>query len=205
MALLRTAWRSEKDPAVRAIIADALYQSDPREPSNVHVLLDSALASEDVYGRIKKASAEAGFSLPVLPSLVELAAAGNIDAASRLFEFVNADQADERAQAWLAEQLAVVATDAPRELLLALKSTPEAQLGPVIDCLVRGMVKAAHPDAPLWEVLRQSEGAADPAMVAFARSLEATLSVKIAEAHAPRAAPPDGEPASSNSEPVPGG
>ncbi len=189
VALLRTAWRSEKDPAVRAIIADALYQSDPREGANVRTLLDSALATDDVYGRIKKASLEAGFDLPVLPSLVELASAGNVDAASRLFEFVRVDASDERASAWLSEQLAVVATDAPQELLLALKSTPENERAVVIDCLVRGLVKAAQPEAPLWGVLRQSQGAADPTMVMFAKGLETTLSLKIAEAKAPGAAP----------------
>ncbi len=189
VALLRTAWRSEKDPAVRAIIADALYQSDPREGASVRVLLDSALASEDVYGRIKKASLEAGFDLQVLPSLVELASAGNVDAAARLFDFVKVDAADERSSAWLSEQLAVVATDAPQELLLALKSVPESDRAPIVDSLVRGLVKAAQPEAPLWAVLRQQQGAADPSMVTFARGLEATLSMKIAEARAPSATP----------------
>lgn len=211
VALLRTAWRSEKDPAVRAIIADALYQSDPREGANVRVLLDSALATEDVYGRIKKASKEAGFDLPVLPSLVELASAGNVDAASRLFEFVRVDASDEHASAWLSEQLAVVATDAPQELLLALKSTPEAERGVVLDSLVRGLVKAAQPEAPLWGVLRLSQGAADPSMVAFARGLETTLSLKIAEAKAPGAPAvvtvpaSTGTPTSGNTATAPGG
>jgi D-alanyl-D-alanine carboxypeptidase/D-alanyl-D-alanine-endopeptidase (penicillin-binding protein 4) len=211
VALLRTAWRSEKDPAVRAIIADALYQSDPREGANVRVLLESALASEDVYGRIKKASAEAGFDLPVLPSLVELAAAGNVDAAARLFDFVKVDASDERASAWLSEQLAVVATDAPQELLLALKSVPEAERGVVIDALVRGLVRAAQPDAPLWAVLRASQGAADPSMVVFARGLETTLSQKIAEARAPAPPPatvvstPSAPPITGQVAPTPGG
>lgn len=207
-ALLRTAWRSEKDPAVRAIIADALYQSDPREGANVRVLLDSASASEDVYGRIKKASREAGFDLPVLPSLVELASAGNVEAASRLFDFVRVDSSDEASSAWLAEQLAVVATDAPQELLLALKLMPEAQRPVVVDSLVRGMLKAAQPDAPLWAVLREAQGAADPSMVTFARGLESTLSMKIAEARAPTPTPgavPPANPSSGTSVTAPGG
>jgi D-alanyl-D-alanine carboxypeptidase/D-alanyl-D-alanine-endopeptidase (penicillin-binding protein 4) len=211
VALLRTAWRNEKDPAVRAIIADALYQSDPREGANVRVLLDSALASDDVYGRIKKASLEAGFDLPVLPSLVELASAGNVDAAARLFDYVRVDASDERASAWLSEQLAVVATDAPQELLLALKSVPEGDRGVVIDSLVRGLVKAAQPEAPLWGVLRQAQGAADPAMVTFAKGLETTLSLKIAEAKAPgapaavMATPPAAPPTTGQNNPTPGG
>lgn len=209
VALLRTAWRSEKDPAVRAIIADALYQSDPREGANVRTLLDSAQATDDVYGRIKKASIEAGFNLPVLPSLIELASSGNVEAVSRLFDFVRVDLSDERSSEWLAEQLAVVATDAPQELLLAMKGLPEADQAPIIDSLVRGMIKAGQPDAPLWTVLRSTQGAADPSLAAFAKSFEQTLSVKIAEARAPQlvpvvVAPP--EPPPSSAPPVaPGG
>lgn len=208
VALLRTAWRSEKDPAVRAIIADALYLSDPREAANVHVLLDSAVASEDTYGRLKRASLEAGFDLPVLPSLVELASSGNVDAAAKLFDFVRFDVGDERASAWLEEQIAVVATDAPQELLLALKSIPDRDRELAVDALVRGLVRAPQPDAPLWSVLRQAQGAADPSMVAFARSLEATLSLKIAEARAPTIAPPSNAPPAApanNTTPTPGG
>jgi D-alanyl-D-alanine carboxypeptidase/D-alanyl-D-alanine-endopeptidase (penicillin-binding protein 4) len=205
VALLRTAWRSEKDPAVRAIIAHALYQSDPREGASVRMLLDSAWATEDVYGRIKRASLEAGFDLPVLPSLVELAASGNVEATNRLFEFVRVDAADERASAWLAEQLAVIATDAPQELLVALKSAAEPDRAAAVDALVLGLVKAARADAPLWSALRQAQGAADPSMVAFSKSLEVTLSQKIAQARAPGAAfadrPADSTPPAS----TPGG
>lgn len=210
VALLRTAWRSEKDPAVRAIIADALYQSDPREGANVRTLLDSALASEDVYGRIKKASLEAGFNLPVLPSLVELASSGNVDAAARLFDFVKVDASDEKMSAWLSEQLAVVATDAPQELLLALKSTTEADREVVLDALVRGMLKAGQPDAPLWRTLQITQGAADPALASFAKALEVTLSLKVAQARAPVGTTPVGPmtpepPAITNTATAPGG
>ncbi len=205
VALLRTAWRSEKDPAVRAIIAHALYQSDPREGASVRMLLDSAVASEDVYGRIKKASLEAGFDLPVVPSLVELAAAGNVEAAGRLLEFVRADVADEHAAEWFAEQLAVVATDAPQELLLALKAASPAEREVGIDALVRGLVKAAQPDAPLWGTLRQAQGAVDPALAAFSRSLEVTLSQKIAQARAPASTLADGPVDSSPPGASPGG
>ncbi|MEW6430907.1 MAG: D-alanyl-D-alanine carboxypeptidase/D-alanyl-D-alanine-endopeptidase [Myxococcota bacterium] len=184
---LRTAWRSETDPALRAVIADALYQLDPREPSSAHLLLESALATDDVYGRLRKAAEADGLDVPVLPSLVELASAGSVDAAARLFEFVRASGSDARASAWLSEQLAVVATDAPQELLLALKSSPQEARDAAVDSLVAGLVKAAQPDAPLWPKLREAQGSPDPTMVAFAKALEATLSQKIAEARAPPA------------------
>ena len=96
--------------------------------------------------------------------------------------------------------------------MLALKSTPESDRAAIIDCLVRGLVKAAQPEAPLWGVLRQSQGAADPSMVMFARGLETTLSLKIAEAKAPGApaviAVPElspQQPSSNNTATVPGG
>jgi D-alanyl-D-alanine carboxypeptidase/D-alanyl-D-alanine-endopeptidase (penicillin-binding protein 4) len=196
VAFLRTAWRSETDPAVRAVIADAVYQLEPREPSSVHMLLESAVATDDVYGRLRKAAEADGLDMPVLPSLVELASAGNVDAAARLFEFVRASESDAPSSAWLAEQLAIVATDAPQELLLALKSAPKADRDAAIDALVQGLVKAAQPDAPLWPTLREAQGSPDPTTVAFAKELEVTLSQKIAEARAPApvvAAPAPGD------------
>lgn len=209
---LRTAWRSETDPALRAVIADALYQLEPREPSSAHMLLESALATDDVYGRLRKAAEADGLDVPVLPSLVELASAGSVDAAARLFEFVRASESDARASAWLSEQLAVVATDAPQELLLALKSSPQGERDAAVDSLVAGLVKAAQPDAPLWPKLREAQGSPDPAMVAFAKGLEATLSQKIAEARAPSAVVAAPSPADTPApvpveppEPTPGG
>lgn len=189
VAFLRTAWRSEKDPAVRAIIAEALYQSDPREASSARILLDSAIAADDVYGRLSKAAKDSQLDTPVLPSLVELASTGSVDACARLLEFTRFSAADEGLSAWLAEQLAVVATDAPSELLQALKSATEADRSVGIEALVHGLVKASQPNAPLWPTLRNAQGSPDPNMAEFARGLEATLSQKIAEARAPQAAP----------------
>jgi D-alanyl-D-alanine carboxypeptidase/D-alanyl-D-alanine-endopeptidase (penicillin-binding protein 4) len=212
-AFLRTAWRSEADPAVRAVIADALYRLEPREAASAHVLLESALPSDDVYGRLRQAAQADGVDVPVLPALVELASAGNVDAAARLLEFVRAAGGDEAASAWLAEQLAVVATDAPQELVLALKGAPGAERDAAVDALVIGLVKAAQADAPLWPTLRAAQGSVDPTTAAFARGLESTLSQKIAAARAPTpvATPPapDTPPAApASSEPgqaAPGG
>src|SRR5439155_6356595 len=53
---LRTQWRAEKDPAIRAAIADALYQSDSREWANARILLDSVAPTEEVFGRLRAAA-----------------------------------------------------------------------------------------------------------------------------------------------------
>lgn len=188
VAFLRTAWRTERDPAVRAIIADALYQSEPREPGSVRVVLDSAVASDDAFGRLLKAATELGYDTPVLPTLVELGASGNVEACSRLFEFVKYLRTDETRTSWLSEQLAIVANDAPQEVLVALHAVPDAERGAVVDVLVQGLVHAAQPQAPLWPTLRAQQGSADPSMAQFSRELEVDLSQKVAAAHAPTAA-----------------
>ncbi|MBL9037643.1 MAG: D-alanyl-D-alanine carboxypeptidase/D-alanyl-D-alanine-endopeptidase [Archangium sp.] len=182
---LRTAWRSERDPAVRALIAEALVQSDPKEPSHVRMFLDSVSASDDVYGRLRSASEAAGFNLPVVPTLVELAASGNGDAQGRVLEFVRASVGDAKAWAMMAEQVAVVANDAPVELLTALKAASDAERDATITALVEGFVKAAQPEAPFWQALRTMQGAADAELSAFAKGLETTLAQRIAEAKAP--------------------
>ncbi|MBL8919922.1 MAG: D-alanyl-D-alanine carboxypeptidase/D-alanyl-D-alanine-endopeptidase [Myxococcaceae bacterium] len=183
---LRTAWRSEKDPAVRAVIADALILSDPKEPANVRIFLDSAVASGEVFGRLRDASKRAQLDVPVLPSLVELAASGHLEAVSRLFEFVRFNASDELSAAFLAEQLAVVAHDAPMELLSALRSASDVDRAAALDALVTGLVKQSQADAPLWSALKTAQGSVEPAMAAFAKELEVQLSQRIAEAKAPK-------------------
>ena len=188
-AFLRTAWRSERDPAVRAVIADALLQSDPREPAHVRIFLDSAQASDDVFGRVKDAARRLQLDTPVLPGLVELAASGQLEAVARLFEFVRFAAADELTSAYLAEQLAVVAHDAPMELVSSLRTCPEADRAAALDALVPGLVRQNQADAPLWDTLKSTQGSIDPQLASFARGLEVLLSQRIAEAKAPRPAP----------------
>lgn len=185
---LRTAWRSEKDPAVRAVIADALILSDPKEPANVRIFLDSAVASGEVFGRLRDASKKAQLDVPVLSSLVELAASGHLEAVSRLFEFVRFNASDELAAAFLAEQLAVVAHDAPMELLSALRTASDGDRAAALDALVTGLVKQSQADAPLWSAVKTAQGSVEPAMAAFAKDLEVQLSQRIAEAKAPKPA-----------------
>ena len=205
---LRTAWRNEKDPAVRAVIADSIYQSDPREPSAALMLLDSALPGDEVYARVRQAAKEAKLNPPLLTSLVELASAGSVDASLRLLQFVQASASDELVSELLAEQLAVVAHDAPRELVFALKACPAETREHAVDALVKGLVKAAQPDSPLWSALKDSLGSQDPKLVEFSKELESTLAQKIALAHAPAPAseplPAPVEP-KEKGPPVPGG
>lgn len=187
VSFLRTAWRAEKDPAVRALIAEAAYQSEPREGANVRMLLDSAQATEDTFGRLARAAKQAGLDTPVLPSLVELASTGNVEACARLLTYVKPSAADEGRAAWLAENLAVVANDAPEELLAALKAMSEKDQPAAVEALAAGLVRAAQPETPWWPTLRAAQGHPDPTTAEFARALEVTMSQRIAALKAPLA------------------
>src|SRR5262249_7795178 len=54
VCFLRTAWRSEKDPAVRAVVAESIYRSNPDDYLGARALLDSVSASDEVYGRLRQ-------------------------------------------------------------------------------------------------------------------------------------------------------
>ncbi len=189
-AFLRTTWRTEKDPAVRALIAEALYQSDPREGASVRVLLDSALASEDVFGRLRKAAHQLNTPLPLVQSLTELGAGGYTEAISRLCELSKAAAADENDAPVLEDALATVANESSFETLGVLRGLSTADREGLLDELAKGLVRAAQPEAPLWAQLKAMQGSPEPSVVDFARSVEVFLSQKIAEAKAPVA--PDG-------------
>jgi D-alanyl-D-alanine carboxypeptidase/D-alanyl-D-alanine-endopeptidase (penicillin-binding protein 4) len=203
---LRTSWRTEKDPAVRAVIAEALYQSDSREFASTRMLLDSVSAGDEVFGRLKRAAKDLGIETPLIGSVVELAAIGNSEALMRLFELTRASSGDEAAEKSLADALTTVANEAPQETLLALKAASSADRDAAVEGLAEGLARARKPDAPLWNQLKELQGSPDSNTVDFARHIEVTLSQKIAEAKAP-ASDDAGNPtkAGASAQPTPGG
>ncbi len=182
---LRTSWRTEKDPAIRAVIAEALYQSDARELASTRMFLDSVSAGDEVYGRLKRAAKEIGIATPLVGSIVELSAAGSGEALARLYELVRASNGDEVSERAMADALAVVVNEAPRELVLSLKAAPTVDRDATLESLADGLTRAAKPDAPLWQTLKDLQGSPDANTVDFAKMVEVTLSLKIAEAKAP--------------------
>lgn len=193
-AFLRTAWRSERDPAVRAIIADANYQSDPREPWSTRMLLDSVQPSEEVWGRLRRAALEAQVDVPVLGALAEIAAAGNVEAIARLVELLRPSLADDVAVGLLGEQLAVVAQDAPNELIAALRLAQPQDREAAVEVLSKALVRA--PNAPLLPALKVAQASSEPSFAAFAKELETALAHQLEQL---KATPPQpsGPPASA--------
>lgn len=105
IGFLRTAWRSERDPAVRAVLAESLYQSNPHDYLGARTLLDSYSATAEVYGRLKDVARVLSVEVPGVSSMVELAAGGNAEALARVLELAGAAGTDAQAQSEMAEAL----------------------------------------------------------------------------------------------------
>jgi len=193
VAFLRTAWRNERDPAVRAAVADSIYQSNPADYLGARALLDSFTASDDVYLRLRLLARTLGIETPCVSSLVTLAAEGNAEALGRLVELTRAALTDERAKADLAVALAEVARTAPEELVHALQTSAQADRDAALPLLAAGLEKEADPDHPFWPALRGLMAAADTARAAFAKELESSLSQRIALDKAAPRPPPNPE------------
>ncbi|HEX5751836.1 MAG TPA: D-alanyl-D-alanine carboxypeptidase/D-alanyl-D-alanine-endopeptidase [Archangium sp.] len=188
IGFLRTAWRSERDPAVRAVVAESLYQSNPQDYLGVRTLLDSYSAGTDVYGRLRAVARELSVDVPGLGSMVELAASGNAEALSRVIELSSAASGDATSETEMAEGLGAVARTAPEELVLALKGASAKDREVATTLLARGLVLAGEAEHPFWKALKKSLGSTDTKLAEFARSLDGALSRKVAEEKAPKPA-----------------
>jgi serine-type D-Ala-D-Ala carboxypeptidase/endopeptidase (penicillin-binding protein 4) len=188
-SFLRTAWRSEKDPAVRAVIAEALYQSNPEDYVGARIFLDSFSGSEAVYGRLRKVAKVLGVEVPGFSALVELSAQGNAEALGHLVELASASKGDDASQKEIADALAEVAHTAPEELLSALQLASSEDREACTTLLARGLARAADPEHPLWRALRKMVGSISSKAADFAKQLEATMSLKIAAEKAPAVQP----------------
>jgi len=186
ISFLRTAWRSERDPAVRAVLADSLYQSNPNDYLGARTLLDSYAATGEVYGRLRAVARELSVDVPGVTSMVELAASGNAEALARVVELAGAARGDAKAETELAEAMGEVARTAPEELVVSLREAGSAEREATVTLLARGLVQAGDAEHPFWKSLRKQQGATDPALAAFVRTLDSQLSQKVAEAKAPR-------------------
>ena len=186
LPFLRTAWRTEHDPAVRAVLADSIYQSDPRDYLGTRALLDSFTTTEEVYGRLRRLARELKVELPCVGSLTSLAAEGNGEALSRLVELARASGGDGAAQRTVAVSLADVARTAPDELLVSLRGATSADRDAALGLLAQGVAQQQDADHPLWPAVRKMMASTDAAVAAFGRELDATLSQRVAAEKAPR-------------------
>jgi D-alanyl-D-alanine carboxypeptidase/D-alanyl-D-alanine-endopeptidase (penicillin-binding protein 4) len=153
---LRSALRGERDPAVRALIADALFQSEPAEWEATEALLQNLPLSAGELDRLRSLTQQLGLGSPLLPSLVDLASDGDARGINGLIETAVIDGAAESPDRdVLSQSFAEVAFQAPKELLEALAQAQPEKSNAVLPLLAQGLAK--NPEAgvsfaaKLWE------------------------------------------------------
>jgi D-alanyl-D-alanine carboxypeptidase/D-alanyl-D-alanine-endopeptidase (penicillin-binding protein 4) len=185
--LLRTALRTETEPALRLAVAECVYLSGPDDETSWRTFVDEVPADPHVFARLWLAGADEE-PRPVLSSLGDLAGAGTPEALAKLVEIAPASAADGALAAAIAEVLAEVAAAAPEELVLALRAAPAAAQDAAVGVLGAGLARTddrEHPFAGTLRMLAAKQGDVG----AFARSLEPRVAAAIAAGTAAHAAP----------------
>jgi D-alanyl-D-alanine carboxypeptidase/D-alanyl-D-alanine-endopeptidase (penicillin-binding protein 4) len=226
LPFLRTALRTERDPLLRVVVADALYRSDPDQGGGP--LLEAMPASPELFLRLRSVGRELALPVPAVSSLLDLAVDGSGEALVRLFALAplaRGQQHDEQLESLLSDGLVEVGEASPEEMLAALRAAPPQQAEAVLELAAIGLMQAstdvesyplarairtAAEQAPQMEgwlsVLEHREVTSVPAGVAAAESTAAAVqAVRAAAVPAPAApvavaAPP---PPAPTAEPAP--
>ena len=150
LALLRGAARTERDPLVRAVAADALFRTDPDAGGGA--LLDALPATPELLVRLRELGRELQLPLSVVSALLDLGAEGNSEALTRLVALApqarwapgaappNSTQGpDEALEDLLAEGLLDVSEAAPEETLAALKAAAPPSARAAVELIALGL------------------------------------------------------------------
>lgn len=174
-AFLRTAWRSERDPALRPVIAELLLEQDPSDPANVAAFLDSLSADREVFGRLRMAVGEG--PLPVLSTLVDLAAGGNTLAITHLLRLVEGTGVGDPLEAELSLGMAEVGKNAPDELLAALEEMDDVSQIKAVRLLAQGISTSEEEERIAEGTFANTlaDEGADVRLTTFARTVETRL------------------------------
>ena len=187
LQLLRSALRTETDPALRLAVAECVYLSDPEGETSRRTFLEAIPADPKVVARLWAAGA-AEDPPPLLPSLGDLAAEGGAEAVVKLVEVTQASALDGRLAGAIADVVANVAASAPEELVSALRAAPAAVQESAIGALGAGLARSEEPDHPFPAALR-AIGERNDDQGAFARALEPRVAAARAAGAAAHAAP----------------
>ena len=164
LPFLRSALRTERDPLLRVVLADAVYRSDPDQGGGP--LLEAMPASPDVFLRLRSIGRELGLPIPAVSSLLDLAVDGSTEALARLLAIAplaRGAERDEQLAALLSDGLLEVGDASPDEMFTALRVAPASQAQAAIELVSSGLEQGGTEPAkyPLAEALRRAtpEGA----------------------------------------------
>jgi D-alanyl-D-alanine carboxypeptidase/D-alanyl-D-alanine-endopeptidase (penicillin-binding protein 4) len=199
---LRTALRAEHDPTLRAVLADAVFRSDPEDSGSVRTLLEALEPASEVFTRLREVARSLSIATPVLASLARLAGEGNTDALSLLVELGPLAKSDDDLSRELMEPVVEIARNAPDELIAALRAARDPVREAALELVARSLLQAGEPDHPFPASLSRTRSSADPQTAAFAKSLEEGLSVRMAAQKGSQAST-GSSPAGSSEKPPP--
>lgn len=193
LPFLRSALSTEHDPVLRAVVADAIYRSEPE--SSVQMLLDNVPPTSDAFARLRAVGQELNIATPLVSSLIDVAAEGNADAIDRTLTLAHQAKGDEATSATFADGLQEVGRNAPDELFEALRHCTDEVRDDGLVLLERGISqsdeKGTHPFLERLKAIPAPQGQAPgPAAVMFDRIHKALAEVVKKE---PSSAPPAGE------------
>ncbi len=140
LPFLRSALRSERDPLLRIVLADAVYRSDPEQGGGM--LLEAMPASADLFLRLRSVGRELALPVPAVSSLLDLAVDGSAEALARLFALAplaRGTQRDEQLAAMLSDGLVEVGDASPDEMFAALRVAPAPQAQAAIELVAAGV------------------------------------------------------------------
>jgi D-alanyl-D-alanine carboxypeptidase/D-alanyl-D-alanine-endopeptidase (penicillin-binding protein 4) len=140
LPFLRSALRSERDPLLRIVLADAVYRSDPDQGGGM--LLEAMPPSADLFLRLRSVGRELALPVPAVSSLLDLAVDGSAEALARLFALAplgRGTQRDEQLAAMLSDGLVEVGDASPDEMFAALRVAPAPQAQAAIELVAAGV------------------------------------------------------------------
>jgi D-alanyl-D-alanine carboxypeptidase/D-alanyl-D-alanine-endopeptidase (penicillin-binding protein 4) len=147
LPFLHSALRTEHDPVMRAIIADAIFKSD--KESGAAVLLDAVPTDAATFAQLRTIAQQMAVPTPTVSALIDIAADGNPDALDKIIVVAHQTKGDASVDTMLSDGLQEIGRTAPEELFDALKRTPGDIAIEAIALLGQGIngseEKASHP------------------------------------------------------------
>jgi len=187
LAFLRSALRSERDPLVRVVVADALVRSDPEQGGGA--LLEAMPPSSDLFVKLRAVGRELSLPVPAVSPLLDMAVDGSAEALARLLALAplaRGAQHDEQLEILLAKGLADVADASADELVAALRAAPAVQAQAAVELVAIGLVASESDPSQsrLARLLKDAHGAdaaqAQAWLLALDRHVEAAPVVAAA-------------------------
>lgn len=141
---LFAALKSERDPALRALVAEAIYRSEPSNPAAIRALIDHADLRPEGFGRLVSLARSEKIATPLVASLMDLAAEGDADALVKVVEIAGMAQADPALGDEVRGPLQEVARNAADELIAVLESALPLTRASALALIASGLQSVAE-------------------------------------------------------------